>query len=250
MDSIDDDDDYQQLAEIIEDGTYFIHARKWYDSIYIGPISERIYFIVITCISGVIFVTAVLALLYLLPIKPRIPFVYRAQDMVGEIPSMIRFKDPDEPSDPALIKYYLGTYVRMRESYSEDAFLVNRSFMKYYSDGAAFGEYNKQTHPSNPRSPIRRYGKYADVKVTLASVTYERSFSGPSRGTVNFSTEMISAEAKKKTDWTASIGFYYTNLVERDVIDERTGEITLDFDEPTFQVMSYDIRERLALPKQ
>ncbi|MCI5049102.1 MAG: type IV secretion system protein [Rickettsiales bacterium] len=238
----------ESIVEDFESGEYFEEARKWYNVLYIGPISERIFFIIITSISLCVFIMAFLALAYLLPLAPRIPFVYYNKDIVEDIPKMIRFKQPDEPSNPALIKYYLRTYVQMRESYSESKFLVNRSFMKYYSDERSYAEYDRLTHPTNPRSPIRRYGKFVDVEVTVDSVTYERPQLGTPKATVNFSTEVISAESRKKSNWTASIGFYYTDLIERDVIDPETGEISLDFDEPTFQVVSYDVRERLAAP--
>lgn len=240
--------DHEDIAKALEDGSYFVEARKWYNAVYISPISERVFFIVITLIAAVIFVMAILSFMYLLPIKPRIPFVYRAKDIVGEIPNMIRLKSPTEPTNPALMRYYVSTYVNMRESYSESRFLVNRSFMQYYSDNNVFDEYNRQTHPSNPRSPIRLYGKYITLEAKIEKVTFERTQAGPSRAMVDFSTDEIGPDGRKKAQWTATVAFYYTDLIERDVIDPKTGDFTLEMDKPTFQVVSYDVKERLALP--
>lgn len=239
----------ENIQQKIEDGSYYSEARKWYNAIYISPISERIFFIILTCMAIVVFLVSVVAFIGLLPISPRIPFVYSAKDIIGEAPKIIRFKLPTEPTNPALIKYYLGTYVKMRESYSEDTFLMSRAFINNYSEAHLFDEYNRLTHPSNPRSPIRQYGKFADVKVTVDSISFDRS-SQPYKGIVNYSTELIGKQSKQKTRWTATINFFYTDLVERDVIDEKTGEIRLEFDEPTFKVTSYQKRERLNTAAQ
>jgi len=245
-----DDYDPAEVAAAIEDGSLFKEARDWYTAMYIGPISERVFFIVITSVAVVVCVMALLALAYLLPIKPRIPFVYYTKDIVGRIPTMTRFKEADEPSNPALIRYYLGALVTSYESYTEKKYFVNRSFMKYYGDEEMFAEYDRATNPSNPRSPIRTYGKYTEVKVNIENVTYERPATGPARGVVEFSTELVSPDSRKKTNWTATIGFYYTDLVAGDQIDPETGEITLSLQEPTFQAVSYDVKERLVLPEK
>lgn len=239
--------EHEDIANALEDGSYFAQAREWYNTVYLNPISERVFFIVVTSLAAGVFIMAFLAFVYLLPIKPRIPFVYRTKDIVGTIPNMIRLKEPSEPTNPALIRYYVGTYVSMRESYSEAKFLVNRAFMQHYSDENVFDEYNRQTHPSNPRSPIRRFGKYIFVETKIENVVVDRASAGPSKAIIDFSTDEIGPDGRKKAQWTATVAFYYTDLVERDVIDPRTGEITLDYDQPTFQVVSYDVKERLAL---
>lgn len=236
---------HEIIAEKLEDGSYFKEGRQWYSAIYISPISERIFFIILTCVAGLIFIMAVLALLYLLPIKPRIPFVYRAANMFEEVPTMVRLKKPEDPANPAIVRYYLSAYTTMRESYSEDKFLSSRAFVKAYSDPSVFDEYNRLTHPDNPRSPIRRFGRFIDLSAKVQSVRFDRS-AQPYKATVQFSTEEIGTSVSEKTNWTATINFFYTDLVERDVIDPKTGHIMLEFDEPTFQVVSYDVTERLA----
>jgi type IV secretory pathway component VirB8 len=242
------DADNAEIAQKIADGSYFEEARKWYNILYIGPISERIFFIIITIIAIAITVFATLSVINLLPIKPRIPFVYRAKDFIGEIPNMIRLKQANDVSNPALIRYYLSTYVSMRESYDEDRFLMRWAFMRYYNDARTFQEYDRLTNPNNPRSPIRRYGKYADVAVTIDSVEYVQNVT-PYRATVNFSTEVIGTDQKKKTNWTATLGFEYTDLMESSYYSEKYKDYVLEYKEPTFRVVSYDVRERLVMEK-
>lgn len=238
--------DQDSMSQQIEDGRYFYEARQWYNLLYIGPIPERIFFLIITSISLVIFVFAITSVYNLLPIKPRVPFVYRASDMLNELPSMIRFKAPNEPSNPALIKYHLGLYTTMRESYDEKHFLLRWAYAKHYSDPSAFQEYDRLTNPNNPRSAIRQFGKYSDVKVTIESVTYNREVI-PYKGVVNYSTELVGPGVKKKTNWTANLTFEYTDLTETDHFDEKLKDYVLTYKEPTFRVLSYEARERLAM---
>ncbi len=241
--------EHEEIAERIEDGTYFEEARKWYNQIYISPISERISFIIITGFSIFIFIVAFLALLYLLPIKPRIPFVYHAKDMFHETPRMERLKKASEPPNPSLVNYYLGTYVEMRESYSEATYVLNQNFVKEYSDPRVFNEYFRMTSPNNPRSPIRQYGQYSKIGAVVRGIKYDRT-TEPARAIVRFSTIIVEPSDKTVTEWTADIEFYYTDLIERDVINEDTGEIYLEYDEPTFQVVGYEVREYIPIKEE
>jgi len=236
---------HEIIAEKLEDGSYYKEARQWYNVMYLSPISERIFFVILTITSGVIFIFGVMALIYLLPISPRVPFIYSAKNIAKEIPVITRLRASKESTNPALIRYYLKVYAEMRESYSEDKFLLRREFVKVYSDPSVFNEYNRITHPDNPRSPIRRYGSFTDLKVQVKHITFDRS-AQPYKGTVYFTTEEVGPTSSEATNWMATINFFYTDLVERDVIDPKTGEIALEYDEPSFQVVSYDVTERLA----
>lgn len=242
--------DFESITQRIEDGSYFKEAHRWYALLFIGPISERIFFIIITIFSITILLFSCLALLYLLPIKPRIPFIYKTPDIINEIPRMIRLKEAYEPSNPALIKYYLKTFVEMRESYSESKFLTRRAFMKNYSDPRIFNQFDRISNPNNPRSPIRQYGKFSEIVVTISGIAYNRE-TNPAKARIYFSTQLQNLQVGQRgvgqrNDYVANIEFFYNDLTERDVINEDTGEITLDFDEPTFQVVGYDVTERFA----
>lgn len=243
------DKDLEDISQAIADGSYFEEGRKWYNVRYIGPISERIFFIIIAIIAIFITFCAAMSVVNLLPIKPRIPFVFRAKDIIGEIPRMERFKAANEPANPALIRYFLSTYVEMREAYDEGRFLMRYAFTRQYSDAQTFREYDRLTNPNNPRSPISRYGKYADVTVTVTNVQYDRSVT-PYRAIVDFSTEIIGTDQKKKTSWTATISFEYTDLTETTHFDERINDYVLEYSEPAFKVLSYDVRERLVMDER
>lgn len=239
-----EDDD---LARRIEDGSYFEEARAWYSLLYIGPISQRIFFMVVTAISVLIFLMSVISIMNLMPLSPRIPFLYSAKDITNEHPRMVRLKDVSEASNPALIRYYLSTYVELRESYNARRFQMFRAFVRHYSTPDLFAAYSRETSTKNPRSPIRRFGKQADVKTEVTRVVYSRA-QLPYTARVDFSTTVVGKDSESKSDWTASLRFEYTDLIERNNYNEATGEYELDFDEPTFRVVGYEKQERLPVP--
>lgn len=235
----------EDLARRVEDGSYFRDARLWYDHLYIGPISQRVFFIIVSGFAVLFFIMAILAVTSLLPLSPRIPFVYRNDDFLVHIPNMQRFKAPGEEANPALIRYYLRTYVQMREGYNARRFNLNQKFVRHYSSTSEESEYVQSISRSNPQSPLRRYGRESDVVVEVKRINYDRE-ALPYRATIDFSTIVMSKEKQQKTDWTATIAFEYTDLTIRNRYDESIGDYVLDYDEPTFRVLSYEMRERLS----
>ena len=239
------DEQQDDLTQRISDGSYFSDARDWYSMLYIGPISIRIFYIIVTLVAVSIFIMSIASIINLLPISPRIPFMYSNDDIMNKHPRMERFKEPNEEANPALVKYFLQTYVEMHESYDARRFQTYRAFVKHYSVPNVFARYERATSANNPRSPVRRFGRFADVKVNVQNVTYNRSVQ-PSQATIQFSTTVVSNAKTTKSDWTATISFEYTDLTERNTYDDALGDYVLDFDEPTFRVLGYEKRERLA----
>lgn len=235
----------EELRARIEDGRYYVEARQWYNLLYIAPISQRIFFIIITIVSMAIFAMSIISITNLLPIKPRIPFVYANKDMMNEHPRMERFKEPQENANPALIRYYLRTFVEMHESYDHRRYQMYRAFVFQHAVSPVFSAYDQWISPTNPRSPLRIYGRGADLLVEVDRVTYSRE-QLPATATVEFSTILRGASGQTRTNWTASIEFEYTDLIERDTYDETIDDYVLDYDEPSFRVLNYSKRERLA----
>ena len=65
-----------KISQMIENGDYFKNARRWYTTRYMSIIPERIFFIVLTSIAIASGLVALLALLLLMPLTPREPFLY------------------------------------------------------------------------------------------------------------------------------------------------------------------------------
>ena len=70
----------------------------------------------------------------------------------------------------------------------------------------------------------------------------------PKVATVRFSTETTLGEQVTTEQWTATIGFYYSELVITPVTDPATGEQRAVTQEPVFKVVSYVVNPASAPP--
>ena len=236
------------LAERIESGAYFKEAREWYSRLYLMPISQRVFFIVVACFACLFMFAAFISVGNLLPIAPRVPFAIYNDDMQALKPRMERFKKAAEPANPAIKRFYLTSYVQRREGYSATQMLANRAFVLRHSDRSIRDAYLRQISQGNAQSPVRRYGRSRSLNVVVRQIKVipNTEAAGRERAIIDFSTIVMAKESQQKTDWTATITYEYTDLLVRNTYDEAAGDYVLDFDEPTFKVVSYEKRERLS----
>jgi type IV secretory pathway component VirB8 len=236
------------LVERIESGEYYKQARLWYDQVYIAPISQRILFIVVALFAASFMFMAFVSVTNLLPISPHVPFVIHNDKPLELHPKMRRFKKPSEPADPALIRYYLETYIKQREGYNARRMLMSRAFVLQHSVPKVAQTYLQNISKSNPKSPVRLHGRFRDVLTDIRAIRFlpATDDKGARRVEIDFSTIVMANQQQQKTDWTATLAFEYTNLTMRNTYDESVADYVLDFDEPTFKVTEYTVRERLS----
>lgn len=237
------------LARRIENGEYFDEAREWYHLLYTRPISQRIFFIIVACFAGLFMVVAVTSVLNLLPIVPRVPFAIYTQSMDENIPSMQRFKGAGESADPAIMRFYLTSYIQRKEGYSANKLTANRAFVMQHSLPEVGNAYLRGIDQANAQSPLRLYGQTRSLAVEIHQVQFLKQpaeSAAAQQAQIDFSTIVMTNESQQKTDWTALVSYEYTNLVIRNTFDAALGDYKLDFDEPAFKVLSYEKRERLG----
>ncbi len=64
-------EDYKKIAESIRSGKYFTEARGWFETVYISPVSERSFFLIIAILAGFTALFGIVAMSRLLPITKR-----------------------------------------------------------------------------------------------------------------------------------------------------------------------------------
>ena len=240
-----DNNHNSDIAQKIRDGSYFEDGKKWYDLIYISPISERIYFIIVTIFSIIIFLMALISLYNLLPIVPREAFVYNSGDIVKETPDIIKLRTGDETPDEAIIKFYLEQYVKRRESYSEKDFKTNVYFIRNYSKHNIFSSYYHSVNPDNSRSPVRKLGRGGKIAINITNITHE-FVKKSNNAVINFDKEIITSSGRIKSNWTATIKLDYKGIELEEAYDEDKGKYYLATTKnPLFKVNKYDVVENL-----
>lgn len=229
----------KKIAEQIRSGKYYQEARHWYGAVYISPISERTYFLIVAILSAFVALFGVLAAFSLMPLttKPAIavPADPRAEDIVL---SLIPLRKPGDDLDESFRRFFVTQYVQSREGYAAPSYQRDSNFIRAQSNDATYSEYAANYLPANPQSPAAILGVNGLRVVTINSVSISgRGETGSAR--VKFSTEMKGVDDTTKTQWTAKLEFHYTSLKSQTVTNPETKEKELKITDPTFQVTKY-----------
>lgn len=235
---VSDDHDEQDASELIRQGSYFQQARQWYTALYIGPISERSFFLMLGMLALAVGICGFFALVGLTPLTERPPLVVRNARIDDTIPNLVRLRGSGQDVNEALRTYLVKQYVVSREDYHADTHATNVAFVITHSDEGTAASYAATVGAENPRNPTALLGAYGTRSVDIMNVSLSR-IEGRWRANVRFSTELGGSAPPGKTQWTATIDFNYSDAVVTTTTDPETGEEKASLQQPTFQVVNY-----------
>jgi len=232
--------DEKILAESIRSGKYFEDARGWFQAVYIGPVSERTFFLLIAILSLLVAFTSVSALFSMMPItEKRVQLIYAGDRMDETVKKLVPIKRPNAALNPAIIDFFVTHYVKARESYFASSYLTNASYVRQHSDDAAYAAYIAQNDVTNPASPAAMLGEFGQRILTIHSVDVNDNIA-----VVKFTTQQVGVEQENKTRWTARMEFRYTNMEVGEKKNAETGVLEMTATDPKFQVVNYELEQK------
>jgi type IV secretory pathway component VirB8 len=238
-----DSSEQAEVTDAIRSGAYFEQSRDWYRTIYIGPIPERTFFLIIALLAGLVAVGSVIALMAFLPITERPPIVLANNQINDVVPQISHIKpNKSAPLNPALMNFFVLNYVTIYETYNAKDYAANFNFIQAHSDAATFAQYATAYGSTNPQSPAAILGATGERDVTIDSIDINDKVD-PHTAKVNFTTELVGIPTANKTRWTATIQFYYSDLTVTEGKDPTTGETTTTIKDPQFQVVNYAVSQ-------
>lgn len=207
---------------------YFAQARSWdQDRLAAARRSKRLAWTIAAgaCVLAVVAVATVAALA---PLKSVQPFVVRVDQATGAVDVMNGLKAGGEVTyEEAVSKYFLGLYVRARESWLAPAAEANFSQVSIMSTPDEQQRWGKEFAPANRASPQIVYGQNAQVEVAIRAI----SFVSPKVANVRFHRVVRQGPQITQSGWISTITFAYTAapMLEADRLRNPLG----------FQVASY-----------
>jgi len=230
----------KELAEMVRSGEYYERSRDWYQTMYIGPVSERAFFLVVAGMAGFVAILGFIALMAFLPVTDRPGIMISSQRVDETLPRLINLKTGNVRMDIAFQRFFLSNYVTRREGYSMFEYPTNYSFIRAQSDAATFNDYAARYDRSNPNSPAAILAEIGTRVVEVQSIDINDR-EEPKVATVNFTTQVlgVGVTESQRVKWTAVIQYYYSDLVVTPTLDSETGEEVLKTQDPQFQVVSY-----------
>lgn len=207
---------------------YFAQARSWdQDRLAAARRSQRLAWS-IAAGACALAVAAVCAVTALAPLKSVQPFVVRVDRVTGAVDVMSGLKFGGEVTyEEAVSKYFLGLYVRARESWLAPAAEANFSQVSIMSTPDEQQRWGEDFAPANRASPQVVYGQSAQVEVAIRAI----SFVSPKVANVRFHRIVRQGPQTTQSDWISTIAFAYTAapMLEADRLRNPLG----------FQVTSY-----------
>ncbi len=226
----------QEVAELVRSGRYFDEARGWYKALYIGPISERSFFLVIAVLATLVSLMALAAVDALLPLHQQVGLLMRNPDIDRRQMSLVGLRPQGKSLNSSLEKFFVVQYVLDRESYLPVSYAADSAFVRAHSDANVLAQYDALYSPANPRSPANILGNTGKRLVSIGDVKgrLDKQFHV---GTVKFSTALEGVGIEAKTQWTATVSYYYSPL------RTKYGPDGLYVQDPQFKVVSYAVTQ-------
>ena len=246
-------DENQTIAESVRSGQYFEDAKDWYATSYIGPISERTFFLVIAVLAGIVGFCSFISLTALLPLVPKPAIVLSARDSSGEyVPRLIRLREQKGDPVEAIERFFVLQYLEAREGYVARNFSKSAAFVRAQSTGDVYAQYYAQQQENNPQSFVKIFGSEGTQFVAVNSLDIDHedapqsavgAGSSPTAALhvakLRFTTESALGNQSSKSQWTATLKYNYTMFAVKDEKDPTTGAIQTRIIDPKFQVISY-----------
>lgn len=235
----------QKIAESVRSGAYFAKARRWFEAIYIGPVSERTFFLVIAVLAIFAGFFSVLAIMRLLPItQHQAVVVYTDVDTDNVFTSLVKLAPKHESLNVAMTEYFITHYIHAREGFAAPIFQDNALFVRGHSDATTYAEYVNAYNPANATSPFNPLGTTGKRQVTVESWK-DLAHEGDKYTTeVQFSVDTTIDQQTTQSKWTAKMVYLYTPLNGESVDDLKTGTSDLTINDPHFQVVHYELQKR------
>ena len=241
-------EDHKKIAESIRSGKYFVDARDWFEAVYIGPVSERSFFLIIATLAGLIALFGFISISRLMPMTKHEPILIRAGDRAQEVQaSLVPLAPHHAAQNPAITQFFLARYVEMRESFDARTFLADARFLQSQSTPDAYAMFVQAYNPQNPQSPFAALGDLGQRLVTVDDVKQVRVKNPPAgqqQAVVTFSTETVGVSNPDTQKWTATIDYIYTSLATKEVVNPETKEKDLEVTDPHFQVVNYVLSQQ------
>ena len=238
-------EDTEIVSDMMRKGQYFEAAKSWYRTLYIGLIAERSFFLVIAILSFFIAIFAFISVIELLPVTSRPGLIIHTTRLDDTVFSASRIGVRGQPVNSEMLKFMIGAYVFSRESYQAATYARYSAFVVAHSDAPTATSYIALYGQNNPQSPAAILGERGTRKVTIDDLAIKDKLDSDkdkvtsSVATVRFTTELEGMANANKTQWTAEIQYYYSDLAVQEATNPETGESEIHTQDPQFQVVNY-----------
>jgi len=148
-------------------------SKNWYKDRYQYVLVQRKLLALVTILSLICTLAAVLVIASLTPLKSVEPFVIQVDQKTGITQTVDPLTVKDLTANEAVNNFFIVQYIRSRETYSVQDLARNYDIVRIMSDsGRVYPLFVQQADPNNPASNAARLGSAGVRTVKFKSVTY------------------------------------------------------------------------------
>jgi type IV secretion system protein VirB8 len=192
----------------IEDGTYFVEAKKWYNDIFLRPAVMN------AVMRFVAYVVVCVSVISLYNISKNFPLVRKINVMAylnntAQYYPVIRKLDVSEGVRKSVVSYLSEKYIKARETYSPDFFLQDYYFIQKSSEKAVFDSYYNNLKDHNNEA-LELFKKGSSVEILPLSTEYDAK---KSQVYIKFEKKIVSQDKKvqQNAQFMATMSFYMSS---------------------------------------
>lgn len=160
------------LKQLIESGEYFDEAKRWYQTSYIHPFSQRSFLLIITVISVVMFFSIVVNIYNLFPMKREVQYIINSADLTDKSVKIYKATYDDRDVQLSITNVLVNKYIIAREKYTYQDLKTQFTYVKNNSTRVIFQRFLSFMNIDNPESLILKYQKNVNREVTIVSSSY------------------------------------------------------------------------------
>ncbi len=210
----------EEVARKVDAGEYFEDSKRFYGLLYLTPMSERSYFVIIILVSIAIFWISVQSFMSIFPLNPNIPFIIPTRDVFEDVPVMEKLAAEGEDKNQAVMRYLIRNYVERREYYNffkPEHMETNFYNIRFHSTRDVLLQYRNLIEPKNPSSPYNVLGNETSRSVAVRSIRWAPTHNGFA-ATVEFTENLVGKRQSFSPEWIAELQFTYAPFeVEQDI---------------------------------
>jgi len=221
--------DQKRIKENIENGRYFIEARKWYNSVFLSPVRGNA-FMLGSSISIILLLFFVFYGLYnTFPLSQQVKVVVFVNNSIEYSPFVKNISKAGMSAKESILEYLVEKYVKSREIYDPTKFKQNYHYILRSSDKKIFDEYYNKVSSKGGDSPAVLY-KNGDRDVFY---NISKSYDAKNNFIVlKFAKENYNIVSGKRVtkDFVAKIGFYVSGYNFSEVKNGRLNFIVTHYE--------------------
>ena len=220
--------EYREIANSIDNGSFFQEGRKWYSLIYMYHMPERCVYLIYFALSFIAMCLMLIALIMLQPLSSNVTVLFPMKNVLAEVPRIKKLRSsPYQNVNDAVQRFFIKEYVARREEYSFDKIQTSFRFLRNHSSELLMNDYRAFIDPYSPKSPINMYERKSTRRIFIQNIIIRRADDGniddysqerEYYATIFFKSYVVTGEKIETANWKTQISFDYKplNIIQPD----------------------------------